>query len=177
MAPPIVLARNLNVTITPGIWHRFEVRGAEQGLWSVRLNGAEIIRISGVDDATLWSQVRSSSVVSEHGKQAIVAVLGSGDFLGERCLAGQPLRMTTATALTEASVVSVEKSAMIQVQKLGFIEFKEGLRVHSSLINVVLHDRAPGAFRQFPQLGEIRRSRVEIPVSPESCEAALRLLG
>ena len=164
------------------------------------------------------------TVVSEHGKQAIVAVLGAGDFLGEGCLAGQPLRMTTATALTEASVVSVEKSAMMRTlhsepslselfmsyllarnirieedlvdqilnssekrlarvllllagfgkkgkpaavlpkisqetlaemvgttrprvnffmnkfKKLGFIEFKEGLRVHGSLINVVLHD-------------------------------------
>ena len=164
------------------------------------------------------------TVVSEHGKQAIVAVLGVGDFLGEECLAGRPLRMTTAIAMTEASVVSVEKSAMLRTlhnepslselfmsyllarnirteedlvdqilnssekrlarvllllagfgkegkpaavipkisqealaemigttrprvnffmnkfKKLGFIEFKEGLRVHSSLINVVLHD-------------------------------------
>jgi CRP/FNR family transcriptional regulator, cyclic AMP receptor protein len=164
------------------------------------------------------------TVVSDHGKQAIVAVLGAGDFLGEGCLAGRPLRMTTATAMTESSVVSVEKSAMLRTlhnepslselfmsyllarnirteedlvdqilnssekrlarvllllagfgkggkpaavipkisqealaemigttrprvnffmnkfKKLGFIEFKEGLRVHSSLINVVLHD-------------------------------------
>ena len=164
------------------------------------------------------------TVVSEHGKQAVVAVLGAGDFLGEGCLAGQLLRMTTATAITESSVIKVEKSAMIRTlyqepslaelfmsyllarnirieedlvdqilnssekrlarvllllaglgkegkpeavipkisqealaemigttrprvnffmnkfKKLGFIEFKEGLRVHSSLINVVLHD-------------------------------------
>jgi CRP/FNR family cyclic AMP-dependent transcriptional regulator len=164
------------------------------------------------------------TVVSEHGKQAIVAVLGAGEFWGEGCLAGQLLRMTTATAMTETTVVRVEKSAMIRMlhqepslaelfmsyllarnirleedlidrilnssekrlarvllllagfgkegkpeavipkisqetlaemigttrprvnffmnkfKRLGFIEFKDGLRVHGSLINVVLHD-------------------------------------
>src|SRR5258708_155127 len=50
------------------------------------------------------------TVVSDHGKQAIVAVLGAGDFLGEGCLAGQPLRMPTATPMTESTVVTVETS-------------------------------------------------------------------
>jgi CRP/FNR family cyclic AMP-dependent transcriptional regulator len=164
------------------------------------------------------------TVVSEHGKQAIVAVLGAGDFLGEGCLVGQVLRMTTATAITQCAVIKIEKGAMMRMlhedpalselfmsyllarnirieedlvdqilnssekrlarvllllagigkegepeavipkisqetlaemigttrsrvnffmnkfRKLGFIEFKEGLRVHSSLINVVRHD-------------------------------------
>jgi CRP-like cAMP-binding protein len=40
------------------------------------------------------------TVISTRGKEAVVAILGSGDFFGEGCLAGQPLRMATATAIT-----------------------------------------------------------------------------
>ena len=53
------------------------------------------------------------TVVSEQGKSAIVAMLGRGDFFGEGCLAGQPVRMATASAVTEVSVVRVERQAMV----------------------------------------------------------------
>jgi CRP/FNR family transcriptional regulator, cyclic AMP receptor protein len=53
------------------------------------------------------------TVVSERGKSAVVAILGRGDFFGEGCLAGQPVRMATASAMTDASVVRVERQAMI----------------------------------------------------------------
>ena len=43
------------------------------------------------------------TVVSERGKSAVVAMLGHGDFFGEGCLAGQPVRMAAASALTEAT--------------------------------------------------------------------------
>src|SRR6201998_4821579 len=52
-------------------------------------------------------------VLSQQGKEAILAILGVDDFFGEGCLAGQPLRMATAVAVTECSVVRLEKSAMI----------------------------------------------------------------
>src|SRR6266403_3574742 len=163
-------------------------------------------------------------ILSQQGKEAILAILDVGDFFGEGCLAGQPLRMATAVAATECSVMRLEKSAMIAVlhtepvfsalfisylltrnirieedlvdqlfnssekrlarlllllanfgkkgkpkamipkvsqeslaemigttrsrvsffmnkfRKLGFIEYNGGLSVHSSLLNVVLHD-------------------------------------
>jgi len=163
-------------------------------------------------------------VVSRHGKEAILAILGDGDFFGEGCLAGQPLRMATAASVTECSILRLEKSAMVAVlhdeprfsalfisyllsrnirieedlvdqlfnssekrlarlllllanfgkegkpeavipkvsqetlaemigttrsrvnffmnkfRKLGFIQYNGGLNVHSSLLNVVLHD-------------------------------------
>jgi CRP/FNR family cyclic AMP-dependent transcriptional regulator len=163
-------------------------------------------------------------VLSQQGKEAVLAILGVGDFFGEGCLAGQPLRMATAAAATDCEVMRLEKSAMIQVlrdepefsalfisylltrnirieedlvdqlfnssekrlarlllllanfgkegkpepvipkvsqetlaemigttrsrvsffmnkfRKLGFIEYNGGLRVHSSLLNLVLHD-------------------------------------
>ena len=54
------------------------------------------------------------TVISRQGKQAVVALLGPGDFFGEGCLAGQPLRMATATALAESSIVRLPKQTMIR---------------------------------------------------------------
>jgi CRP-like cAMP-binding protein len=164
------------------------------------------------------------TVVSRQGKEAVVAILGAGDFFGEGCLAGQPLRMGTAVCLSAGSIMRLEKTEVIRAlheqssfsevfvahllsrnvrieedlvdqlfnssekrlarvllllanfgkegtpqtvipkmsqetlagiigttrsrvsffmnrfRKLGFIEYNGGLTVHSSLLNVVLHD-------------------------------------
>jgi CRP/FNR family transcriptional regulator, cyclic AMP receptor protein len=164
------------------------------------------------------------TVLSTRGKEAVVAILGSGDFFGEGSLAGQPLRMATATAMTECSILRLQKETMVRMlhnepalserfmtyllsrnvrieedlvdqlfnssekrlarilllltrfgkdgqhelvvprisqetlaemvgttrsrvsffmnkfRKLGFIEYNGGLNVHSSLMNIVLHD-------------------------------------
>jgi len=55
------------------------------------------------------------TVVSNAGKEAVIAILGTGDFLGEGCLTAQPLRMATATAISNCSLVRLEKGAMIRV--------------------------------------------------------------
>jgi CRP/FNR family cyclic AMP-dependent transcriptional regulator len=55
------------------------------------------------------------SVVSKTGKEAVVAILGPGDFVGEGGLAGQPLRMATATAVTPATVLVIDKKEMFRV--------------------------------------------------------------
>jgi CRP-like cAMP-binding protein len=55
------------------------------------------------------------SVISETGKEAVVGLLGPGDFFGEGCLAGQPVRMATATAIAETTVLVVEKRRMLQL--------------------------------------------------------------
>jgi CRP/FNR family cyclic AMP-dependent transcriptional regulator len=55
------------------------------------------------------------TVVSEQGKEAIVAVLGPDQFCGEGCLTGQPRRMATATAMTECQIMRLEKAAIIRV--------------------------------------------------------------
>jgi len=164
------------------------------------------------------------AVFSPQGKEAVIAILGAGDFFGEGCLAGQTRRMATVTSMADCSVTRVRKSAMIRVlngeaafaemfvayllgrnirveedlvdqlfnssekrlarlllllanfgkdgkpepviasigqetlaemigttrsrvsffmnkfRRLGFIEYNGGLHVHSSLLNVVLHD-------------------------------------
>ena len=55
------------------------------------------------------------SVTSEQGKEAIVATLGSGEFFGEGCLAGQPLRMATAISVEDCTLTRVEKSTMARM--------------------------------------------------------------
>jgi CRP/FNR family transcriptional regulator, cyclic AMP receptor protein len=164
------------------------------------------------------------TVVSAHGKEAVVALLGEGDFFGEGCLAGQPLRMATAVTISPCSIMKLEKAAVVRLlhdepsfseifvayllsrnikieedlvdqlfnssekrlarvllllanfgkegkpeevipkmsqetlaeiigttrsrvsffmnrfRKLGFIEYNGSLKVHSSLLNVILHD-------------------------------------
>ena len=55
------------------------------------------------------------SVINEVGKEAVVAILEPGDFFGEGCLAGQPIRMGTATAIGPTSVLEIEKTEMFKV--------------------------------------------------------------
>src|SRR6202789_4222753 len=55
------------------------------------------------------------SVVNEAGKEAVVAVLGPGDFFGEGCLAGQPIRIGSATAIAPTTALVIEKKEMIRV--------------------------------------------------------------
>jgi CRP/FNR family cyclic AMP-dependent transcriptional regulator len=55
------------------------------------------------------------SIVNEAGKEAVVAVLGPGDFFGEGCLAAQPIRIGTATAVTPTTALVIEKREMIRV--------------------------------------------------------------
>src|SRR6202162_2064009 len=166
------------------------------------------------------------TVVSNYGKEATIGILGDGEFFGEGALAGQALRMGSATAMTDCSVLRIDKKAMMQAlhrehtfsdmfvahllarniryeedlvdqlfnssekrlarillllahfgkegtpetvvpkvsqeilaemigttrsrvsffmnrfRKLGFIHYNGGLQVHSSLLNVVLHDQS-----------------------------------
>jgi len=165
------------------------------------------------------------TVVSEQGKEAVVAILGADQFFGEGCLAGQTQRIATVTAMTDSVIMRLEKAAIVEViheqpafselfiayllsrtirveadlvdqlfnssekrlarlllllanfgkegqpmpmiakisqetlaemigttrsrvsyfmnkfRKLGFIDYNGGIHVHSSLLNVVLHDQ------------------------------------
>jgi CRP/FNR family cyclic AMP-dependent transcriptional regulator len=55
------------------------------------------------------------TVVSQQGKEAVVAILEQGAFFGESCLAGQGIRTATATAVEDSSIVRIDKDAMIRV--------------------------------------------------------------
>jgi CRP/FNR family transcriptional regulator, cyclic AMP receptor protein len=55
------------------------------------------------------------SVVSKRGKEAVVALHGKGDFFGEGCLTGQPLRLATAATMTDCVITRLEKAAIVRV--------------------------------------------------------------
>ena len=55
------------------------------------------------------------TVVSKIGKEATIGILNEGDFFGEGCLAGQTLRLFSATAMTDCSVMRIDKKSMIEV--------------------------------------------------------------
>src|SRR6202162_1630861 len=55
------------------------------------------------------------TVVSEIGKEATIGILNEGSFFGEGCLTGQLLRMCSATAMTDCSVMRIEKKSMAEV--------------------------------------------------------------
>jgi CRP/FNR family cyclic AMP-dependent transcriptional regulator len=57
------------------------------------------------------------TVVSEQGKEAVVAILGAKDFYGEGCLAGQPQRMASASAMSACSIMRLEKLGVVRMLK------------------------------------------------------------
>jgi CRP/FNR family cyclic AMP-dependent transcriptional regulator len=81
-------------------------------------NKAEAIYSQG-DAATnvfyLQKGIVRLSVVSEGGKEAVVATLGPGDFFGEGCLAGQSIRMGTAVAISPVTALLIEKEEMFRI--------------------------------------------------------------
>jgi CRP/FNR family transcriptional regulator, cyclic AMP receptor protein len=76
-----------------------------------------VYRQGDVADAVFYIQTGKVkiSVVSELGKEAVIAVQGPEDFFGEGCLAGQNLRLATATALTECTITRVPKAEVAEV--------------------------------------------------------------
>ncbi len=54
-------------------------------------------------------------VLSRQGKEAVIGILGAGDFFGEGCLAGQATRMASAAAMSDCSIVRIEKTAIIRI--------------------------------------------------------------
>jgi CRP/FNR family cyclic AMP-dependent transcriptional regulator len=64
------------------------------------------------------------AVVSNNGREAVLAILTNGDFLGEECLAGRSLRLSSATAMSDCTMMKLEKSVMMRLfrEKQAFSE-------------------------------------------------------
>jgi CRP/FNR family transcriptional regulator, cyclic AMP receptor protein len=90
----------------------------EQGKTTREYRNKQVVFSQG-DPADAVFFIRSGkvklTVVSTRGREAVVGVLERGSFFGEGCLAGQPLRMSTASAIQASNVVRVEKSTMVRV--------------------------------------------------------------
>src|SRR6266566_6323329 len=82
------------------------------------------------------------TVISKQGKEAVIAVLGEGDFFGEGCLAGQPLRMSTVTTITDCSIVRLDKANTVRVLRNEpafsrmFVRYllSRGIRIEEDLV-------------------------------------------
>ena len=90
----------------------------EQGKTTREYRNKQVVFSQG-DPADAVFFIRSGkvklTVVSTRGREAVVGVLERGSFFGEGCLAGQPLRMSTASAMQASNVVRVDKSTMVRV--------------------------------------------------------------
>lgn len=81
--------------------------------------GQTIFRQGNPSDAVFYIEKGKVkvTVLSEQGKEAVIAFLEEGDFVGEACLRGQPLRIATATAIGECVVARVEKTTFLRTLK------------------------------------------------------------
>jgi CRP-like cAMP-binding protein len=79
--------------------------------------GGVIYRQAGAADAVFYVQKGKIKITvrSQQGKEAVIALLGVGEFFGEGCLIGQALHLATATAMVESEVTRVNKTEMIRV--------------------------------------------------------------
>jgi CRP/FNR family cyclic AMP-dependent transcriptional regulator len=126
------------------------------------------------------------SVFSRQGKQAVVALLGPGGFFGEGCLAGQPLRMATATAVTDASIVRVPKPTMIRVlhRDAAFAEvfttylLSRNIRMEEDLVDQLFNSSEKRLARILLLLANFGKEGRPEPVVPKiSQETLAELVG
>ena len=126
------------------------------------------------------------TVVSEQGKEAIVAVLGSDEFCGEGCLTGQPRRMATATAMTACDIMRLEKSAIIRVlhEEPAFSEMfvshllARTIRVEADLVDQLFNSSEKRLARALLLLANFgKEGRPEPVVAKISQETLAEMIG
>ncbi len=121
------------------------------------------------------------SVTSKQGREAITAVLDSGDFFGEGCLAGQPLRITTAMALADCSVARLPKSEMVRLlheqheisEMFAAQLLSRSIRYESDLVDQLLSSSEKRLARIFLVLSHFGRDTGAQPVLPMTSDEDL----
>jgi CRP-like cAMP-binding protein len=121
------------------------------------------------------------SVLSKQGKEATIALLGSGDFLGEGCIASdQPIRLATAIAITECSILKIEKKRMLRTlhEEHGFSDMfvayvvERHNRTQADLVDQLFNSsekRLARALLLLSRVGKEARSEAVVPqVSQET---------
>jgi len=126
------------------------------------------------------------TVTSQQGKDAVVAIVGVGDFLGEGCLAGQPLRMATATAMTNASTIRIEKNTMNELlhQRGKFSEefmaylLSRNIRVEEDLVDQLFNSSEKRLARTLLLLAQFgKEGKPETIVPKISQETLAEIVG
>jgi CRP/FNR family cyclic AMP-dependent transcriptional regulator len=126
------------------------------------------------------------SVVNKTGKEAVVAILGPGDFFGEGCLAGQAKRISSATAITITTALVIEKIEMIRVLHLEhafsdrFISFMltRNIRVEADLVDQLFNSSEKRLARALLLLARYgKESRPEKVLAKVSQETLAEMVG
>ncbi len=126
------------------------------------------------------------TVVSARGKEAVVGLLGESDFFGEGCLAGQPLRMATATALAQCALIRIPKKAMLRAlqNQASFSEFfiayllRHTVRVEEDLVDQLLNSSEKRLARVLLLLAQYGQEGKPISVVPKiSQEVLAEMIG
>jgi CRP-like cAMP-binding protein len=126
------------------------------------------------------------TVVSEQGKEAIVAIISAGDFFGEGSLAGQPLRISTVTATMESVIVRLEKAAILRVihQEPAFSEMfiahllGRTIRVEADLVDQLFNSSEKRLARLLLLLANFgKEGKPETTIAKISQETLAEMIG
>jgi CRP/FNR family cyclic AMP-dependent transcriptional regulator len=126
------------------------------------------------------------TVVSESGKEAVLTILGINDFFGEGCLTGQPVRLATATSLSDCSLIRISKKAMVRVlrEEPAFAEvftahlLSRIIRVEEDLVDQLFNSsekRLARVLLLLANFGKEQKSESVIP--PISQETLAEMVG
>jgi CRP/FNR family cyclic AMP-dependent transcriptional regulator len=150
--------------------------------------GDVIFRQSAVAEAVFYIQKGKIKIVvaSRQGKEAVVGVMGPGDFFGEGCLIGQPLRLSTAKAMTESRVVRVSKAEMLRIlhEEPSFAELfmtyllTRNSRVEEDLVDQLFNSSEKRLARTLLLLANIGKAGAPQPIAtPISQETLAEIVG
>ena len=126
------------------------------------------------------------AVVSEQGKEAVVAVLGAGDFFGEGCLAGEALRLSTVSALTKCVIARISKAEITRVihEEPAFAELfishllARNSRVEEDLVDQLFNSSEKRLARTLLLLANFgKESRPEPIIAKISQETLAEMIG
>jgi CRP-like cAMP-binding protein len=121
------------------------------------------------------------TVVSKHGKEAVIAMMGVGDFFGEGCLAGQPLRMATAAAMSVCAIVRLEKRGTIQLlhEEPTFSELflayllSRNTRLEEDLVDQLFNSSEKRLARVLLLMANFGKEGTPLPVIPQISQETL----
>jgi CRP-like cAMP-binding protein len=126
------------------------------------------------------------TVLSEQGKEAVVALLGTGDFLGEGCLAAQPRRMATASAMTDCVIARMAKADIVRVihEEQAFSELfishllARNIRVEEDLVDQLFNSSEKRLARVLLLLANFgKESKPEPVIAKISQETLAEMIG
>jgi CRP-like cAMP-binding protein len=126
------------------------------------------------------------SVVSNAGKEAVIAVLGAGDFFGEGCLTVQHLRMSTAVAMSDCSVMRIEKPAVIRAlsEEHGFSDLllaymlRRTIRIEEDLVDQLFNSSEKRLARALLLLANFgKEGKPETVIAKISQETLAEMVG